>query len=73
MTPPVEPALLAASLGIVLAAGVVRGFAGFGCSALCVAGMSLLVSPARVVRWSRAASAQMEQGSPSVRLKQMEQ
>jgi uncharacterized membrane protein YfcA len=49
VTPPVEPALLAASLVIVLAAGVVRGFAGFGFSALCVAGMSLLVSPARVV------------------------
>ena len=47
--PPLPPALLAASLAIVLAAGVVRGFAGFGFSALSVAGLSLLISPARVV------------------------
>jgi uncharacterized protein len=40
---------LAASLAIVFAAGMVRGFAGFGFSALSVAGLALLVSPARVV------------------------
>lgn len=49
LTPPVEPAALAACLAIVAAAGVVRGFAGFGFSALCVAGLSLLTSPAQVV------------------------
>jgi uncharacterized membrane protein YfcA len=49
LTAPLPPILLAASLVIVLAAGVVRGFAGFGFSALCVAGLSLLVSPAKVV------------------------
>ena len=48
-TPPLPPALLAASLAIVLAAGVVRGFSGFGFSAVCVAGLSLFVSPARIV------------------------
>ena len=31
------------------AAGIVRGFAGFGFSALCVAGLSLFASPAQVV------------------------
>ena len=34
---------------IVFAAGIVRGFAGFGFSALSVAGMSLLLPPAQVV------------------------
>ena len=47
--PPLPPALLLAALLIVLAAGVVRGFAGFGFSALCVAGLSLFASPAQVV------------------------
>lgn len=42
-------AALLASLGVVFAAGVVRGFAGFGFSALCVAGMSLFLPPARVL------------------------
>lgn len=42
------PALVA-SLGVVFAAGIVRGFAGFGFSALCVAGMSLFLPPAQVV------------------------
>ena len=42
------PALVA-SLLIVFGAGVVRGFAGFGFSALCVAGMSLYLPPAWVV------------------------
>jgi hypothetical protein len=41
--------LLVASLGVVFVAGVVRGFAGFGFSALCVAGMALFLSPAQVV------------------------
>ena len=40
---------LAASLAIVFAAGVVRGFAGFGFSALCVAGLSLFMPPQQVV------------------------
>ncbi len=41
--------LLAASLCVVFAAGIVRGFAGFGFSALCVAGLSLFMPPAQVV------------------------
>jgi uncharacterized membrane protein YfcA len=41
--------LLLASLCLVFAAGSVRGFAGFGFSALCVAGMSLYMPPAQVV------------------------
>jgi uncharacterized membrane protein YfcA len=48
-TAPLPPALLVASLVIVFGAGIVRGFAGFGFSALCVAGLALLVSPAKVV------------------------
>jgi hypothetical protein len=46
---PLPWALLLAGLLTVGAAGVVRGFAGFGFSALSVAGLSLLVSPAKVV------------------------
>jgi uncharacterized protein len=46
---PLPPLLLIASMVIVFGAGVVRGFAGFGFSALSVAGLALLVSPARVV------------------------
>jgi uncharacterized membrane protein YfcA len=41
--------VLACSLCVVFGAGIVRGFAGFGFSALCVAGLSLFVSPAQVV------------------------
>jgi len=41
--------LLLASLCVVFAAGIVRGFAGFGFSALCVAGLSLFMPPAQVV------------------------
>ena len=41
--------LLLASLCVVFAAGIVRGFAGFGFSALCVAGLSLFMPPAVVV------------------------
>ncbi len=48
-TAPLPLPLLAASLLIVFGAGIVRGFAGFGFSALSVAGLALLVSPARVV------------------------
>lgn len=48
-SPPLPPALLLAALLIVLAAGLVRGFAGFGFSALCVAGLSLFAPPAQVV------------------------
>ena len=36
-------------MAVVLLAGIVRGFAGFGFSALTVAGLSLLFSPAQVV------------------------
>ena len=40
---------LAYGMAVVLGAGIVRGFAGFGFSALTVAGMSLYFSPAQVV------------------------
>jgi hypothetical protein len=36
-------------VAVVFAAGIVRGFAGFGFSALCLAGLSLFLPPARVV------------------------
>ena len=49
LTPPLAPLLLVFSLCVVFAAGMVRGFAGFGFSAVTVAGMSLVVSPAMVV------------------------
>lgn len=49
LAPPVDFLLLAYGLGIVFAAGIVRGFAGFGFSAISVAGLSLIVSPAKVV------------------------
>ena len=48
-TMPLPWQMLIVALLIVGAAGIVRGFAGFGFSALCVAGLSLIVSPARVV------------------------
>jgi len=41
--------LTVVNLLIVFAAGMVRGFSGFGFSALCVAGLSLFVPPAQVV------------------------
>jgi uncharacterized membrane protein YfcA len=47
--PEASPFLLAWAAAVVLAAGVVRGFAGFGFSALCVAGLSLVLPPAQVV------------------------
>jgi uncharacterized membrane protein YfcA len=46
---PLPAAPMLVSLAIVFGAGIVRGFAGFGFSALSVAGLALLVSPARVV------------------------
>ena len=46
---PLPPLLMVASLAVVFGAGIVRGFAGFGFSALSVAGLALLVSPARIV------------------------
>jgi uncharacterized membrane protein YfcA len=46
---PLPPSLLILSMAIVFGAGVVRGFAGFGFSALSVAGLALVVSPAKVV------------------------
>ena len=46
---PAAPAQLGYGMSVVLLAGVVRGFAGFGFSALSVAGMSLFFSPAQVV------------------------
>lgn len=47
--PPLPGLSLLLALLIVLGAGVVRGFTGFGFSALCVAGLSLLASPAAIV------------------------
>ena len=47
--PPLPLHLLVVSLLVVFAAGIARGFAGFGFSALCVAGLSLFVPPAQVV------------------------
>jgi uncharacterized membrane protein YfcA len=42
-------AWLALSAGVVCAAGIVRGYSGFGFSALCVAGLSLFLPPATAV------------------------
>lgn len=49
LTPPLPLLTLTYSLAVVCFAGVVRGFAGFGFSAVTVAGVSLVVSPALVV------------------------
>ena len=49
LVPPVSPAMLVFSLFVVFSAGVVRGFAGFGFSAVTLAGLSLVVSPVLVV------------------------
>lgn len=46
---PAATGQLAYAMVVVLFAGIVRGFAGFGFSALTVAGMSLFFSPAQVV------------------------
>lgn len=43
------PFLIVTALVVVFLAGVVRGFSGFGFSALCVAALSLFLPPARVV------------------------
>ncbi|MFO1219541.1 MAG: sulfite exporter TauE/SafE family protein [Burkholderiaceae bacterium] len=48
-TPPLATAPLVMALLVVLGAGIVRGFAGFGFSALCVAALSLLAPPAQIV------------------------
>ena len=48
-TAPLPPLLTAVAVLIVFGAGIVRGFAGFGFSALCVAGLSLFAPPAMVV------------------------
>jgi uncharacterized membrane protein YfcA len=48
-TAPLPPLPMLASLAVVFGAGIVRGFAGFGFSALSVAGLALLVAPAKVV------------------------
>jgi len=49
LSPPLPLISMILALAIVFGAGIVRGFAGFGFSALCVAGLALLVSPAKVV------------------------
>mgnify|MGYP001271257159 CR=1 FL=1 len=41
--------LLIGSMAVALAAGFVRGFSGFGFSAVCVAGLSLFIAPSTVV------------------------
>src|SRR5438128_138254 len=46
---PASAPQLAWGIAVVLLAGIVRGFAGFGFSALTVAGMALMLSPAQVV------------------------
>jgi len=46
---PAAAPLVVAGVAIVLFAGVVRGYAGFGFSAISVAGLALLVSPASIV------------------------
>jgi len=47
--PAQAPAVLVFAAAVVFGAGIVRGFAGFGFSALCVAGLSLVLPPAQVV------------------------
>ncbi len=49
LLPVASPLLLALAAAVVFGAGIVRGFAGFGFSALCVAGLSLAMPPAQVV------------------------
>ncbi|MBS0449311.1 MAG: sulfite exporter TauE/SafE family protein [Proteobacteria bacterium] len=49
MTLPLPPLALLASLLVVGCAGIVRGYAGFGFSALSVAGLTLFLPPAKVV------------------------
>lgn len=49
LTLPAAWPVIVAGMAIAFGAGIVRGYAGFGFSALSVAGLSLLVSPASVV------------------------
>lgn len=49
LTAPLPWVWMVPGLLVVFAAGVARGFSGFGFSALCVAGLSLIVSPAQVI------------------------
>ena len=49
LLPPLAGWSLVAALAVVLGAGFVRGFAGFGFSAFSVAGLSLLVAPSAVI------------------------
>ena len=49
LNPPLPAMPMALALAVVLGAGIVRGFAGFGFSALSVAGLALIVSPSQVV------------------------
>lgn len=46
---PLPAPQMAFAVAVVMAAGIVRGFAGFGFSAISVAGLALVVSPAAVV------------------------
>ncbi len=49
MIPGFEDSVVFAGIGVVLLAGVVRGFTGFGFSAICVALLSFFVDPALIV------------------------
>ncbi|MBL8333043.1 MAG: sulfite exporter TauE/SafE family protein [Rubrivivax sp.] len=49
LSAPVPAHLLAWAMTVVFIAGIVRGFAGFGFSALCIAGLALVLPPALVV------------------------
>jgi uncharacterized membrane protein YfcA len=49
MTSDPSTGTLAAGLFVVFCAGIVRGFSGFGFSALCVAGLGLLMNPAQAL------------------------
>lgn len=49
LAPPLPAGTLAACMLVVLMAGIVRGFSGFGFSALCVAALSLFMPPSTVV------------------------
>ena len=53
-----------------LAAGVVRGFTGLGSSTVSVAGVSLLMSPARLVDLCAAGSASVRLPAPPQRFRE---
>lgn len=67
---PVPP--MAFSTAVVVAAGIVRGFAGFGFSAISVAGLALVASPAAIVpaifvlKYSRACDCSAAAGAMSM-------